>query len=228
MKKIRNLEWLRAETCRILSVDPTNIDSAFQGTSDDPWEFLDVCINEAYEDEITEIANDSDPERVLEFMDLSWPSTSRTLKLPPDLSRADILSIEDWTHTSPGTSIRIASRNSGYEPWVSWLDKDTLQWGQTGPGETKTIRVFYLGRQPPMINPGDEPRYIPDYFRWVLIWGAAINARVRQGEAAPQEWYVKREDWRNKMHIEFSKGRPRYTNPPQQQASGNVFDNVFP
>jgi hypothetical protein len=102
-----------------------------------------------------------------------------------------------------------------------------LQWGQVGPGETKTLRVFYLGRNAAMTNPSDEPRYIPEHFRWVLVWGAAVLARVRQGETAPQVWYAQKHDWRDKMHIEFSKGRPRYTNPPQQMANGNEWDG-FP
>lgn len=220
----RNLEWLRAEVCRVLSVDPTNVDQAFQGTSDDPWQFIDTCINEAYEDEISEIATGSDPERVLEFQDVTWKSTDRTIVLPDPLASADIFRVDDNTHLLPGTAVRIFSRNSGYEPWVSWLDNRTLQWGQTGPGEDKTLRFFYIAEPPIMVNKSDEPKYIPYRFRWVLVWNGAINCRIRQGESAPAVWVNKHQDWRMKMHIEFSKGRPRDPNSPQQAASGSDWD----
>lgn len=218
---LRDLEWMRAETCRTLSVDPTNVDSAFQGSTDDPWAFIDGCLTEALDEEMAELEIDSDPERLLESEPVSWPNKQQKLSLPGVLSYASLVRIDDETHTSPGDGVPIFTRSSRTWPTVSWYDNRTLIWLQDGPGEDKILRFFYIAETNDLNGPQQEPIYIPRKFRWLLVWSAAIKAREKQGESYPPVWMQEKIAWRERMHIAFSKGRPRDPNAPQQGSAGS-------
>lgn len=220
----RDLTWLRTEVCKALSVDPDNIDSAFSGSADDPWSYIDGCIVEAIDEEMSELEISSDPTRLMESQTIFWPSNQQRMTLPSPLDQADILRVDDETHVTPGDGVPIYDRNSRFEPEVSWYDKNTLQWRMQGPGEDKTLRFFYIAEPGDIIGASAEPIYIPRRFRWVLVYGAAINARDKQGENHPVQWERKKIEWRERMHLAFSKGRPRDPNSPQQGAAGSEQD----
>jgi hypothetical protein len=220
MNLTRNLEWLRAEVCRVLSVDPTAVDQAFAGTTDDPWGYIDTCITEALEEEIAEFDIDADLEQLLCSDTLAWASTARTLALPKHLTQVEIVRIDDETAVQPGDTLPIYSRSGSFEPEISWADYRTLQWGTGGPGENKTLRVFYIADPPVLTSPAAEPDFVPPKYRWAIVWGGAIAARLRQGESAPGGWYMQRQAWRERWHIAVSRGRPMDPNAPQQKANG--------
>lgn len=220
----RNLEWIRAEVCRVLSIDPTNIDSAFSGTADNEWEWVDSCILEALDIEMAELSISGDPSRLMDSQVVSWPVGQQKLTLPAPLDQADIIRVEDETHTTPGIGVAIYDRSTSCVPEVFWFDKNTLQWSAAGPGETKSLRFVFIAETSDLIGPSMEPIWIPRKFRWVLVWGAAILARDRQGESHPPVWDRNHIQWRERMQISFSKGRPRDTNPSQQSAAGSEFD----
>jgi hypothetical protein len=91
-----------------------------------------------------------------------------------------------------------------YAP-VRFLDYRTLQWGSTGPGEDKTLRVRALARAEELVSGQEEPVLVPYDHRYLWIWEAALLAReFADDDNVPQLWVRRRDRYRDLFHQEVA------------------------
>jgi hypothetical protein len=208
----RNLAWLRSRVARLLNSDINEEpDQDFSGGEDNPWELIDDAISEAAEDELELAKQEANSEVfILNAGTFSWPSGQAELTLDSRFVNEDIVRLDDETHAVPGELVWVLNRDARTLPDIFWVDRKTIRWGTDGPAETKTIRVFILPSCVDLTQPTDEPDFIPPKHRRLLIWSAAIVARLALDEdAVPQRWINRREQLRLSFWTALSKSRPR-------------------
>jgi hypothetical protein len=221
----RNLGWLREELARILNIKVGDVDQAYAGEAEDPWSELDSALNEAYEIEVHDAANESDEDLFKESDLAYWPSGSRTFKLPDALVGGRLIRIDDESHKIPGTILWVLRRGKFYEPTISLLDRRTLQWGVEGPGENKTLRIYYLAQAQEMHEAVDEPRLVPPPFRYLLVWSAGIIMRAKTDTNPPAIWVAQANRWRERWHMALWKTM-REAERPGPQNDGSEFADL--
>lgn len=224
MSESRNLAWLRSHVAQVLNTQPGDPDQAYVGPDEDPWSVIDDAINESYTDELAEAIDNTDEDLFRESETITWPISQRTLELPEWTDNVlRIVRIDDETNEVPGSMLWILSRAAYFEPTISWLDRRTLQWGTSGPEETKTLRLHYIPMANEMSLPTDTPRYIHYGFRRLLVWGAAVIVRTSVHENAPGSWIQRRDELRERYHQMLWKRNLRDTERPATVSSGPEF-----
>jgi hypothetical protein len=173
----------------LLNFNPDEEDQDFAGTAAEPWRALDFSINQAYREEYKLAVQEVGDPSFIKTLQFSWPSASTTLSLPASVAGKRISQIDDITSTSPGETIWIQQREGAYQPSVFWLDSNTLQWGTSGPGEDKTLLAVFVQEPIDLVSPIDVPFLIPERHRDLLVWSAAVIARmIRDDDNVPRKW----------------------------------------
>ena len=156
---------------------------------------------------------------------VTWPVNQITLVLPSQISRVGIIRIEDITSIDPGFEVMVSELGDYGD--VFWLDNNTLQYGQTGPNEAKTLRFTYLARAAEMVSDDDVPELIPDELHMLLVWSAAAYLRLKADEAVPNGWMQELDEARLDFWKMVSRGRPLTNEPtitkPPDSESGFVY-----
>jgi len=211
-----DLQWVRDMVARKLDFDPDEPDEAFGGTSDNVWSAVDAWIQEAYNEIITDAILEA-PEDVFKvYIDLTWAADSSTLVLPKHVAYSKSLQMYDITNdsTNPREEFVYASSRQG---GIYWLDRLTLSWpSSAGPTDAKTYRWFYLADAEELILPTQTPLLIPYRYRYLLVWKAALNARIEVDEDnGPALWRQKVEQLKESYHIDLCQGRLSFSIPPR-------------
>jgi hypothetical protein len=206
------LEDLITRTKKTVSHSDQLTDQAFAGPSDDADQNFRNAINEAYNDEVEDAKQIGDPRWFIARYQFNWQASSPTLTLPAPLQGAQIVRLADITDGYPGQVMWMGDVPQFAQ--FHWRDRTTLQWGQTGPGSTRTLEAAYHAAAEWMKDPADEPALIPNQFRHLLVWSAAcLLLQIRDIEA-PGQWLMRRDEIRMRWHKYLSMGRPTETGFP--------------
>lgn len=162
-------------------------------------------INLAYVEEVNKAKQEGVKRYFKAFHEETWTSGNVTFTLPSTVSRAELIEARDVTSDTIGTLL--AFSDSGVTG-IGWKDRNTLQWGLTGPDSDRTIRFVYYAQPETLVAEDDEPELIPPQFHAVLAWGAACYGRTIADEQVPQSWAYKLEDLRHDYWKFISRGRP--------------------
>ena len=172
---------------------------------------LKQALNLAYAREVYKAQQEGSKRYWKDYRDISWPASQVTLVLPASVARKNVIRIMDVTSSQLG-NVLLFSEN-GLHGDVFWLNKTTLQWGVSGPGEAKTLRVFYIAAPVDMVDDSDEPTLVPDAFHELIVWSAACWCRTIADEEAPNAWLRAREDLQLDFWKYVSRGRPHDDEP---------------
>lgn len=203
------LEKLISRTQHVINHSGLLADQAFAGPQTDPNLYFRESLNEAYCDEVEEAKQIGDARWFTKNTQFTWPSGSTTMTLPEHLRGVQMERIADITYGYPGQQMWI-----GDLPQVAqfhWRDRDTLQWGQTGPASDRTIEVSYRAEPEYMQDETDEPVLIANPFRHLLVYSACIVLSLARDQEAPMQYYNRRDEIRMRWHKYLSMGRPTTT-----------------
>ena len=191
---------LQDETKELLNFNASQTDQDFTLAQ------VKNAINRAYRREYVRARQEGSRRYFISTTDVSWVAGSATLELPTRLQGAQVIRITDVTSNSPGSELVFS--DFGNVGDLFWLNRNTLQWGQSGPGSTKTLRFEYFPKITKMIEDDDEPDLVPSEHHDIIFWSAAIDLRNRADEMAPQAWLIERESLRMDLWKDISKNRP--------------------
>jgi hypothetical protein len=172
---------------------------------------LKQALNFAYNREIQRAVLEGSKRYWKRAVDISWPADQVTLPLPSTVKKKAIYRIQDVTDDSIGAALIFS--DYGLTGDVFWKDHNTLQWGVSGPGSARTLRVFYVADTVDMVSDGDEPELMPEPFHEVILWSAACWLRTIADEAPPQAWLMQLNELRMDLWKYVSMGRPREDEP---------------
>jgi hypothetical protein len=204
-RRVWDLEDLIEEVKFILNANTGQTDQAARGTATDPDVRYRNALNEAYADEVDEAMQVSDVRHFLRNRSLTWPASQKTLNVGT-LAEVVLHRIEDITDQDPGTLIWFDGRLENSN-WF-WLNRDTIQWGVSGPTSARTLRFTYVEEPSELKDDADIPEIIPRRFRHILAWSAAIILRIIMDEEAPRHFVERRNGIRLRYHKSLQMGRP--------------------
>jgi hypothetical protein len=174
------------------------------GQDDQDFSATDIM---AYSEEVTRAKQEGTVRWFRALTETTWEADEVTFTVPVPLNRIAVLRIIDVTNSvEPGTSLLFSEEGATGE--VFWRDRNTLQWGSTGPSEDKTLRFVYVASSEELVNDNEVPELIPDEFHELIPLSAAILLRQMADEAAPVAWLSRQEDYRLQYWKFVSRGRP--------------------
>ena len=191
---------LQDETKELLNFNASQTDQDFTLAQ------VKNAINRAYRREYVRARQEGSRKYFISTTNVSWASGTATLELPSRLQGAQIIRVCDVTSSDPGSELSFSNFGSAGD--LFWLNRNTLQWGTSGPGSTRTLRFEYFPRTTKMVEDDDEPDLVPAEHRELIFWAAAIDLRNRADEMAPQAWLMERESLRMDLWKDISKNRP--------------------
>ncbi len=154
----------------------------------------------------------------------TWAADAVTQTLPLNLRRKQIVVFKDITSNDPGQKLTVSA--DGARGGVHWVDNNTLQWGTSGPGATKTIRAFYLADAEKLTDDADEPELIPEEMHELIVWSAAVYLRTVADEFAPPGWLAALTEARMDYHKYVSRGRPYDDEPWIRYRDGDLDEDA--
>lgn len=163
------------------------------------------AINFAYQKEVSRGKQEGQKSFFKKYQDMTWPSATVEFTLPKALWGKQIYHVEDITENNPGEPIL---------RYVHAVTNHSWQWGMSGPGSDRTLRVYYLAEAIDMEEDDDMPELIPDHMHELLVWSAAIFLRQVADEEAPREWHMERESLRMDYAKWLSSTKPVADEPP--------------
>jgi hypothetical protein len=196
----RDFEWLRGRVSTWLNFNPGQTNQDFTQAQ------IDGGINDAYHDEVNTARLQGNPNYFKMKYDLAWTAGEVTKTLPKFLVGVQVYDVTDITSDDPGC--RIAFDKDGRAGNVTYRDRETLQWGATGPGQDTTLRFFYLAEPVDMSEDGEEPSLVPPAHRGLIALSAAVSLRDMADEGAPQAWLLRLHDQRLDFWKATKLGRP--------------------
>jgi len=201
-----NLTRLRFLLSQKLTFNSAQTDQDFAGPSSNRNAILDEYLFEAYTEEVNLAKIEVGYNPFLFRSTLTWSASSQTLMIPRRLLDHQIYRIDDETDSTPGQVLWIGT-DGGRTTTVAWRDRDTLQWGTTGPASARTLTAFYSGMANKMTEATQEPDLIPPQYRHLLVWSAAIIGRMEADEMAPPSWLQRRDELRRQFWLLLSRGQ---------------------
>lgn len=206
---------LQDEASELLNFNSSQTDQDFTAAQ------IKKAINRAYAREFRKARQEGVREWFSGYREVVWPGDSLTFSVSGNLSGAQICKITDVTENLTGSGFHVVVYEGGDPPvgtpeWTSqgfsgpifWKDRNTLQWGTSGPGEDRTLRFTIFPSPEELSSDGDVPQLIhPDHHE-LIFYSAAIDLRTRADEAAPQSWQMERQELRMDLYKDVSRGRP--------------------
>lgn len=210
-----NFKELQDEVSELINFNSLQADQDFSATQ------IKNAINRAYAREYRKARQEGIRSFFFAYRDLTWDNGSLTMSLPEGMRGAQICKITDVTDDSSGSGYHIVVYDGGDPPegspsWTSqsfsgavfWKDRNTLQWGTSGPSEDKTLRFEFMAEPEKMANDDDVPELIPSDHHELIFYSASIDLRTRADEMAPPSWMSEREELRMDFYKDVSRGRP--------------------
>lgn len=195
-----NLGEIRDRVVLYLRGNNSAIDSAFTTAQYDQY------INDCYIQEVNHAKSEGLKSAFRSTATYTWPASQTTANLPANLARRSVERMWDVTDGTPGYPIDVGQ--DGRFSLVFWKDRNTLQWGDSGPSTQRTIRFDYMAVPTPLVSDEDVPELIHEQFHEMLVWAAAIQARIVADEQVPQTWTMRLQEFRDDYWDTLSRGRP--------------------
>ena len=195
-----NFKELQDEVSDLLNFNSSQTDQDFTTSQ------IKKSINRAYLRETNKARQEGLSSYFKAVTTFTWPSGSKTFALPGNIQKRFIINMDDITDQDPGRMLTFSDN-----PLVGdlfWLDRNTIQWGEDGPGADKSIRVEFFVYPETLLNDDDEPSIIGPEHHELLYYSAAIDLRTRADEAAPMEWLRQQMELRIDLYKDLSRGRP--------------------
>lgn len=213
-----NFKELQDEVSELINFNSLQSDQDFSAAQ------IKSAINRAYAREYRKARQEGTRSFFFAYRDLVWASGSLTLSLPDNMRGAQICKVTDVTDDTTGSGYHIVVYDGG-DPgppdygtpsWTSqgfsgaifWKDRNTLQWGTSGPSEEKTLRFNMMPEPEKMLNDDDIPELISSDHHELIFYSASIDLRTRADEMAPPSWMSEREELRMDFYKDVSRGRP--------------------
>jgi len=195
-----DFKTLQDEVSDLLNFNSTQADQDFSTSQ------IKKAINRSYGREYRKARQEGVKSWFIGYSEISWPSSSTTISLGKNIRRTQITKIMDITQDDPGHILVFDA--GGMIGDVFWKDRNTLQWGENGPGEDKTLRIQYFPEAEEMSADEDEPELLGPAHHELIFYSAAIDLRTRADEIAPQAWLMELENLRLDLYKDVSRGRP--------------------
>lgn len=203
---------LQDEVSDLLNFNSTQVDQDFSTAQ------IKKAINRAYAREYRKARQEGLRSWFIGYTEVSWPSSSATLSLGKNIRRTQITKIMDITKDDPGHILVFDA--GGLIGDVFWKDRNTLQWGEEGPGEDKTLRIEYFPEPEEMSADEDEAELLGPAHHELVFYSAAVDLKTRADEVAPQAWVFELENLRLDLYKDVSRGRPH--------SNINTIGNTYP
>tara|TARA_R110002020_G_scaffold230081_1_gene440853 strand:+ start:303 stop:950 length:648 start_codon:yes stop_codon:yes gene_type:complete len=195
-----NFKELQDEVSELINFNSLQTDQDFTTAQ------IKNAVNRAYAREYRKARQEGIRRYFSTTTDVVWESGSVTLELPERIRGSQICRVSDVTSTDPGTMVVFDDR--GFLGDVFWKDRVTLQWGQTGPNETKTLRFEIMPEPSKMLTDDEVPDLVSPDHHELIFYSAAIDLKTRADEMAPPSWMSEREELRMDYYKDVSRGRP--------------------
>ena len=183
-------------------------------------------LNMAYSEEVSKAKAEGSQRWFSAVTEHTWSSGEVTYTVPAPLNRIAVRRIMDVTNDAePGSQVLFSE--TGAQGEVFWKDRNTLQWGSTGPGQDTTLRFIYVASPEELVNDIDVPELVPDEFHELLPLSAAILLRGMADESPPPWWVSKQDDYRLDYWKFVSRGRPLDDIPSVGGFEGEFENGVF-
>ena len=215
-----NFKELQDEVSDLLNFNSSQTDQDFTTSQ------IKKAINRAYLRETNKARQEGLSGYFKAQTDVTWPSGDLTFPLPERLRGVQLIKLVDVTDNSSGSGYCVVVYDGGDPPtgtpaWDSqmllgtifWKDRNTLQWGENGPNEDKTLRVEFMSKTETLTNDDDVPELVPGEHHELLFYSAAVDLRTRADEAAPMEWLRQQMELRIDFYKDVSRGRPHTSVP---------------
>jgi hypothetical protein len=206
----KNLAWLLDKLARKLNFNVTQTDQDFAGPASDAYKLLKDYLNEAYRREVAAAKVEIGMAPFRLRTTLTWSSSSTTLTVPAYLIDQQIIEVRDETSDTPGPALVIGEADTAN---IYWQSRDTLRWGNSGPGYDVTLGVYFVAAATEMLEALSEPWLIPPDHRDLLLWSAAVIARAEADERVPGAWMEQRDECRSLYHSLLSRKTVTYPLP---------------
>lgn len=204
---------LQDEVSELLNFNSTQTDQDFTTAQ------IKRAINRAYRREYNKARHEGSRRYFQAVTEFTWSADQVTLTLPSNIRRAQLISLEDITDNASGTRIVVYDGGdppTGTPAWVEqnfredirWKDRNTLQWGNNGPGSARTLRAAFFPEPESLSEDQDSPDLVGPAHHELIFYSAAIDLRTRADEAAPNEWMREVMSLRVDFHKDVSRGRP--------------------
>jgi len=207
-----DFKYLQDEVSDLLNFNSAQTDQDFSTAQ------VKKAINRAYAREVHAAWLEGLQKYFHAIAELTWLSDETTFAVPPSIQQKSIIKVIDVTNSDPGHNL--VFDDTGFSGDVFWKDRNTLQWGDSGPSEDKTLRFEFYAEPVDMVADDDEPDLVQPVYREVLVWSAAIDLRRRADEGAPPEWLGAYAELRLDYWKSISRGKP-FTDYP-------VIKNAYP
>lgn len=204
----RDLDWLRKQVALKIDYEVDEPDQDIEGTTANPWYKVDAALNEAQDFEWAQVVQEGNIDHWRAYTVLSWPQNQLNFTLPKFLQHDGMISIEDVTNGTPGTMLWVLPRQAGYVPLVTWQDGRTITWRPNGPPVTKSLSVAYIAQPYELENSADEPQWLPERYRHLLVWSAAAILRDTLDEEVPASWRKRIDDLRWRFWNAMAASKP--------------------
>ena len=195
-----NFKELQDEVSELINFNSLQADQDFSALQ------IKKAVNRSYAREYRKARQEGIRRYFTTTLDITWSANTVTIELPNGLKHAQLCKVTDVSATDPGTAIVFDER--GFLGDVFWKNRVTLQWGQTGPNEDKTLRFEFYPEPEKMNNDDDVPELLPPDHHELIFYSAAIDLKTRADEMAPPAWLNEREELRMDLYKDMSRGRP--------------------
>jgi hypothetical protein len=173
---------------------------------------LTQAINWAYRQEVLKAQQEGSRKWFLTSTTIIWPTSQVQLVLPEVLKSAEIIRVSNITNSDLGSALIFDE--TGYFGNAFWANRNTLQWGTSGPSSDITLRFMYYAKPETLVTDDDIPELIPDQFHDLIVWAAAVLLLEIADQRAPEAWYSNRNETRMDLWKYMSRGRPT-SDPPR-------------
>ena len=192
-----NFKELQDEVSDLLNFNSSQTDQDFTTSQ------IKKAINRGYLRETTKARQEGLSSHFKTRTDITWPSGSLTFSLP---QKRFLINMDDITDQDPGRMMTFSDNPLAGD--LFWLDRNTMQWGESGPSSDKSLRAEFFSYPETLLNDDDEPSIIGPEHHELLFYSAAIDLRTRADEAAPMEWLRQQMELRIDLYKDLSRGRP--------------------
>ncbi len=187
-------------TSLMLNFTPNAVDSDFTATQ------VKAALNRGYAREVRAAKLRGNLEYFKGQTALLWPANTMDMKLNSLMLRSEWLRLEDVTDSRRATLLEVGSHSG--EALIYFLDRTTLRWGSSGPGNDRNLRLSYLAFAETLIEDEDEPMLVPPEYHELLAYSAAVELRAFADEEIPSAWQKRYLQFQMEFWKAVSRGRP--------------------
>lgn len=216
-----NLGQIRGKVSYLVNFNPGQTDQDFRGPAAYPNQRLNDAINEAYTEEVILGKQNGSRDFFRSTHSMTWTADAATMPIPAAVKGKDIEAIRDDSSQTPGPIVVLWS---GITDGAGLFKVDTDTWGwYPTPSSERTLTILYVGSAAEMEQDDQEPVLIPQDYRDLLVWSAAIILKLIADEKVPKSWQERQEQLRWQWWKTLSMGSPhQYPAPSIRHMYGDT------